>query len=71
MFEIGTTAEDFLSAFKALPKSERNIVVARMTEDQAVARDMIDLLTITSRRDQPRRKFRTYLASRANRAKRT
>jgi hypothetical protein len=56
------TADVFLTALKALPKPERDAVVARIARDKAFARDILDLALITERRGEPSRLFRTYLA---------
>lgn len=56
------TAEVFLRAIKALPKAQRDAVVARIARDKAFARDILDLTLITRRRHEPSRPFREYLS---------
>ena len=56
------TADVFLTALKALPKAERDAVIARIAQDRAFARDILDLATFTTRRDEPSRLFRDYVA---------
>ena len=56
------TADVFLTALKALPKAERDAVIARIAQDRAFARDILDLATFTARRDEPSRAFRDYVA---------
>ena len=58
------TADVFLTALKALPRAERDAVVARIARDAEFARDILDLALITKRRREPARPFRAYLAER-------
>lgn len=62
MTETEAAAEAFYSAFKALPKEERDAVLVRLARDRAVAQDLLDLALIEERRDEPSRPFREYLA---------
>ena len=61
------TADVFLTALKALPKAERDAVVARIARDKAFARDILDLALIADRQDEPSRLFHEYLAEKAGR----
>jgi hypothetical protein len=61
------TADIFLTALKALPKVEREAVVARMARDRAFRREILDLALIAERRREPSRPFREYLARRTGR----
>ena len=70
MSEVEATAEVFLTAFKALPKTERDAVIVRIAQDKSLARDLLDLATIAQRRREPSRPFAQYLADRKKRAKR-
>ena len=56
------TADVFLTALKALPKSERDAVVVRIARDKTFARDILDLALIADRRGERSRPFRDYLA---------
>ena len=56
------TAEGFLTALKALPRTERDAVVVRIARDEELGQDILDLATIEDRRDEPARPFREYLA---------
>ena len=58
MTEVEATADVFLMAFKALPKSERDAVIVRIAQDRSLARDLLDLATIAQRRREPSRAFR-------------
>jgi hypothetical protein len=55
------TADVFLTALKALPKSERDAVVVRIARDKTFARDILDLALIADRRGERSRPFRDYL----------
>ncbi len=58
------TAEVFVTAFRALPKSERDEVLVRIAADRSLRRDLLDLATIAERRTEPSRSFREYLNER-------
>ena len=62
MTKAEVTAEGFLSVLKALPRTERDAVVARIARDADFGRDILDLATIADRRDEPARPFREYLS---------
>lgn len=62
MTKAEKTAEGFLAVLKALPKTERDAVVARIAQDEQLGQDMLDLALIASRRNEDSRSFRTYLA---------
>ena len=70
MRRIEATADVFLTALKALPKTERDAVIVRIAQDRSPARDLLDLATIAQRRCKPSRPFAQYLADRKKRAKR-
>lgn len=54
--------EVFWQAFSALPRAERRGVLDRMLGDEALRKDLIDLVRIEERRDQPSRPLRAYVA---------
>ena len=56
------TAEVFATAFRALPKKERQAVLALITEDEELREDLLDLTVIAQRRNEPSRPFREFLA---------
>jgi hypothetical protein len=58
MRRIEATADVFLTAFKALPKTERDAVLVRIAHDKLLDRDLLDLATIAQRRREPSRAFR-------------
>ena len=49
-----TTAEIFVTAFKALKRSEREAVWQRMVTDTKLAEDLADTLDLEARRRPPR-----------------
>nr|CAI78849.1 hypothetical protein fc38 [uncultured bacterium] len=61
------TADVFMTALKALPKAERDAVLVRIARDKAFAQDILDLALIATRRSEPSRPFRDYLAERKGR----
>ena len=64
MTKTEATAEVFLTALKALPKSERDAILVRIAHDKEFAHDLRDLVVIANRRQEPSRPFRDYLAKR-------
>lgn len=56
------TAEVFLTALRALPKKQRDAVLMHIADDKALREDLLDLAVIASRRDEPSRPFREFLA---------
>lgn len=61
------TADVFLTALKALPKAERDAVVATIARDKAFARDILDLALIADRQGESSRPFREYLSEKTSR----
>lgn len=61
MTNLDATAEVFLLALKALPKTERDAVLVRIARDKDFAQDLADLAVISDRRAEPSRPFREYL----------
>ena len=63
MTKTEATAEIFWTAFKVLPRGERQAVIRRFVQDKTVRRDLMDLGVIESRRAEPSRPLREYLAN--------
>jgi hypothetical protein len=61
------TAEGYLALLKALPKRERDAIVARIARDRQLVQDIFDLATIERRLKEPSRSFRDYLNQKQNR----
>ena len=55
-------AKVFITALKGLPKKDREAVLTGIASDKSLAEDLLDLALIESRRDEPSRPFRDYLA---------
>ncbi len=55
------TVEVFLTAFKALPKSAREGVLARLMGDRGIREDLLDIALIEKRRPEKTRPFAAYL----------
>jgi hypothetical protein len=58
------TARQILTAFKSLPKSERDAVLLGIARDRVLRRDLLDLATFAQRGREPSRPLREYLAER-------
>ena len=51
-----------MTALRALPKKEREAVLARIANEPDMREDLIDLALVAKRRREPSRPFRRYLA---------
>jgi len=51
------TAEVFLTAFKALPQSEKNIFLTNLIKDTELLEDILDIAIMEARRDESSRPF--------------
>ena len=67
MTKSEATAEVFMTALRALPKPERDAVLVRIARDRVLGRDLIDLVLIEDRREEPSRPLDEYLAEKASR----
>jgi hypothetical protein len=56
------TADVFLTALRALPKKDREAVLAKIADDDKLREDLFDLTLIAQRRKEPARAFRRYVA---------
>lgn len=56
------TSEVFWTAFRALPKKERDSVVGKMLKDKEFLEDLIDTVIIKQRHKEPSRSLDEYLA---------
>jgi len=57
-------AEIFWTAFRAMPKKERNAVIDRLLTDTEFMEDLIDISIIKQRENEPSRSLDEYLAER-------
>jgi len=55
------TAEVFWTAFRALPKKERAAVVERLLKDREFVEDLIDIVILEQRQNEPSRSLDEYL----------
>lgn len=55
-------AEVFWTAFRALPKREREAVVGKLLKDKKFKEDLIDIVIIDQRQKEPSRSLDEYLA---------
>lgn len=58
------TAEVFWTAFRALSKKERQAVVEKLLKDREFMEDLIDIVILEQRKDEPSRPLDEYLAER-------
>ena len=61
MKAVESRAEIYLMALQSLSKAEREVVIARLLEDQSLREDIFDLITIYQRQGERSRPFREYL----------
>ena len=69
MNKVESRAEIFLLALQSLSKTERDAVINRLLEDPKLREDIIDIALIETRKGEPSRPFREYLAERGRKAK--
>jgi hypothetical protein len=58
------TSEIFWTAFRALPKKQREAVIEKLLKDKEFMEDLIDIVIIEQRRKEPSRSLDEYLAER-------
>ncbi len=63
------TSEVFWTAFRGLPKRERETVVKRMLQDKEFMEDLVDIVVLEQRRHEPSRTLEEYLADRKKKGK--
>jgi len=64
MLKTEARAEVFWTAFKSLPKKEREAVVERLLKDREFVEDLIDTVVFEERAKEPSRSLDAYLAGR-------
>lgn len=64
MIATEATAEVFWTAFRALSRKEREAVVEKLLEDEEFMEDLIDLVILEQRQNEPSRSLDEYLADR-------
>ena len=58
------TSEVFWTAFRALPKRQREAVIGKMLRDKEFREDLMDTVILEQRRKEPSRSLDEYLARR-------
>ncbi len=58
------TAEVYWTAFRALPKKDRQAVLARFVREREFREDIVDLVLLEERKGEPVRALASYLARR-------
>ena len=69
MRAAAATAEIFWTAFRSLPKAERQAVIDKLLADRRFREDLIDAAILEQRRREPARPLKEYLAARSRRAR--
>ena len=69
MKAVESRAEVYLMALKSLPKTEREVVMARLLEDTKLREDILDLALVQQRQGELSRPFREYLTEREGRSR--
>lgn len=64
MVATKTTSEVFWTAFQNLTKKEKDAVIERLLEDSEFMDDLIDIVIIKQRQNEPSRSLDEYLADR-------
>lgn len=58
-------AEVFWTAFRSLPKKEREAVIEKLLRDKEFREDLIDLVILEQRQKEPSRPLDQYFADRS------
>ena len=58
------TAEVYWTAFRALPRKDRQAVIARFARERGFREDIVDLALLEERKGEPTRTLASYLARR-------
>jgi len=58
------TVKVFLSAFRGLTKSQRQVFLEELLREKTYREDLLDLAVIEARRHEPARALRQYIAER-------
>ncbi|MCK6622357.1 MAG: hypothetical protein HUU32_18500 [Calditrichaceae bacterium] len=64
MTTVEANAEVFWMAFRALPKKERHVIVQKLLLDKEFREDLIDIVILEQRKNEPARSLNDYLAER-------
>ena len=62
MIKSEEAPEIFLTDFKILARTEQQAILRRILQDQRMRHDLIDLVQIEERRDEPARPLREYIS---------
>ncbi|TSA06254.1 MAG: hypothetical protein D4R73_11630 [Deltaproteobacteria bacterium] len=68
MTKADAMSEVFFTAFRALPKKEREAVIERLLRDKEFVEDLIDIAILDKRRKEPSRSLDEYLAKKRKKA---
>ena len=62
------TSEVFRTAFRALPKRQREAVIGKMLKDKEFRKDLMDTVILEQRRKEPSRSLDEHLGRRRSKA---
>ncbi|MDP3030006.1 MAG: hypothetical protein Q8O04_11060 [Deltaproteobacteria bacterium] len=68
MTKADAMSEVFFTAFRALPKKEREAVIEKLLRDKEFVEDLIDIAILDKRRREPSRSLDEYLAEKRKKA---
>ena len=69
MRAAAATAEVFWTAFRTLPKAERQAFIDKLLPDRRFREDLVGAAILEQRRREPARPLKEYLAARPRRAR--
>jgi len=69
MMAAEATIEVFWTAFRALSKKERAVIMERLLADSEFREDLIDLAILKQRAKEPSRSIEEYLAQRLRKSR--
>ncbi len=67
MTVVEATSNVFLTAFRALPKKQKEAVVEKLLNDKEFREDLVDIVLIEQRKKEPSRSLAEYLLEKRKR----
>lgn len=61
---VEATVQGFWTAFKAMPQRERETIVEKLLSEKVFKEDLMDIVILQQRKDEPSRTLDKYLAGR-------
>jgi hypothetical protein len=66
MDSLEAKAEIFYLAFKSMSKKEKELIIKKLYNDNELKEDIIDLVLIEQRKDEPSYSFEEYLENKSD-----